>query len=156
MKARDLAAPYPTVRLDTPATEAARVLTEHGRPGLLVVDEHDHPVAILPASQVLRLLIPSYVQEDPALARVVEESVADKMCEALEGRSVAQLLPKDRARVPLVQADDTMLEVAALMAAERSPLVAVVEGKGGTGSMVGAITAAALLTRLLPRRITGA
>ena len=40
--------------MDTDALNAARVLTEHNRPGLIVVDEHEHPLAILPGSQVLR------------------------------------------------------------------------------------------------------
>ena len=110
MKARDLAAPYPTVRLDTPATDAVRVLTENGRPGLIVVDEHDHPVAILPGSQVLKFVIPRYVLEDPNLARVVEESVADSMCDALEQKTVAELLPKERVHLPVIQPDDTLLE----------------------------------------------
>lgn len=50
MKARDLAAPYPTVRMQTDALTAARLLTEHNRPGLIVVDEHDHPGRLLPAA----------------------------------------------------------------------------------------------------------
>ena len=39
MRARDLAAPFPTVTADTPALEAARLLAGQNLPGLIVVDE---------------------------------------------------------------------------------------------------------------------
>lgn len=154
MKARDLASPYPVVRADRPATEAARILTEAGRPALVVVDDHDHPIAILPASQVLRLIIPRYVQEDPALARIVDEAFADRMCESLEGRTVADVLPDKGPELVVVEPDDNAIEIAAKMASNHSPLVAVVDGRGREAPMLGAITVAALLAALLPRRIT--
>jgi CBS-domain-containing membrane protein len=147
--AQDLAAPYPTVRMDTPAREAARLLAERHLPGLIVVDENDHPVAILPGSQVLRVLVPSYVQDDPTLARVLEEEYADRICEALTGRTVADMLPSDRKKLPVVAPDDTALEIAAIMAANRSPLVAVVEQRDKSAPLIGVVTASDLLERLL-------
>jgi len=154
VKARDLAAPYPTVRADSPAAEAARMLTELGRPALVVVDEHDHPVAILPASQVLRLVIPRYIQDDPALARVVDEAFADHMCDSLVGKTVAELLPDQGPKLVIAEPDDNAIEIAAQMAGNRSPLVAVVDGRGPRAPMVGVITVASLLAGLLPERIT--
>jgi len=155
VQAHELASPYPTVRLDTGALEAARVLTEHGRPGLIVVDEHEHPIAVLPGSQVLRYLVPRYVQEDPTLARVVDEDFADKMCESLAARTVKDLLPSEKVPLPVVAPDDTVLEIAALMAASRSPLVAVVEDRDRHARMLGAISAAQLLGRILPDAAPG-
>jgi len=154
VKARDLAAPYPTVRTDSPATEAARLLTEVGRPALVVVNEHDHPVAILPASQVLRMVIPRYIQDDPALARVVDEAFADQICERLLGRTVEEMLPEQGPKLVLADPDDNVVEIAAQMAGARSPLVAVVDGRGKRAPMTGAITVARLLSELLPARIT--
>jgi CBS domain-containing protein len=136
--------------MDTPALEAARLLTEHGRPGLIVVDDNQHPVAILPGSQVLRMLVPRYVQDDPALARVLDEAHADKMCESLRGKTVKDLMPRQPPTLPVVNPDDTVLEIAAIMAANRSPLVAVVEERSKTASLSGAISASQLLGRILP------
>jgi CBS-domain-containing membrane protein len=153
--ARDLAVPYPTVTLETDALTAARVLTEHNRPGLIVVDAHQHPVAVLPGSQVLRVMIPTYVQEDPALARVLDEGFADEMCAALSGHSVKELVPKDRPVLPVANDDDTVLEIAAMMAANRSPLVAVLDGKGKDAALLGAISISDLLSRVLPRADRG-
>ena len=151
MLAHELAAPYPTVRLGTPAREAAQLLAERHLPGLIVVDENDHPVAILPGSQVLRVLVPTYVQDDPTLARVLEEEYADRISEVLTGKSVAEMLPSDSARrkLPVVAPDDTVLEIAAIMAANRSPLVAVVEERNPKAPLIGAVTASDLLGHLL-------
>lgn len=151
MLAQDLAAPYPTVRMDTSARDAAQLLAERHLPGLIVVDENDHPVAILPGSQVLRVLVPAYVQDDPTLARVLEEKYADKICDVLDGKTVADMLPSDsdRRKLPVVAPDDTVLEIAALMAANRSPVVAVVEARDKKAPLIGAVSVADLLERLL-------
>jgi CBS domain-containing protein len=150
VQAHQLAKPYPTVTMDAPALDAARLLTEHGRPGLIVVDENQHPVAILPGSQVLRMLVPRYVQDDPALARVMDEAHADQMCENLRGKKVKDLMAQQPPTLPVVNPDDTVLEIAAIMAANRSPLVAVVEERSSTAALSGAISAADLLGRILP------
>lgn len=151
MLAKDLATPYPTVRMNTSAPQAAQLLAERHLPGLIVVDENDHPIAILPGSQVLRVLVPTYVQDDPTLARVLEEKYADKICDVLAGKTVADMLPSDsdRRKLPVVAPDDTVLEIAAIMAASRSPVVAVVEARDKRAPLIGAISVADLLQRLL-------
>ena len=141
------------MRAGASAADAAGILTGVGRPALVVVDDHDHPIAILPASQVLRFVIPRYIQDDPALARVVDEEFADHMCDSLAGKTVAELLPKDGPQLVIAEPDDNAIEIAALMAGNRSPLVAVVDGKGPKARMIGAITVATLLSGLLPERI---
>ncbi|MGH3308969.1 MAG: CBS domain-containing protein [Nocardioides sp.] len=151
MQAHELASPYPTVRMETPAVDAVRVLTEHDRPGLIVVDDNEHPLAILPGSQVLRMLIPRYVQDDPTLARVLDEDFADRIYEALADKTVHDLLPREKVPLPVVAPDDTVLEIAAIMAADRSPLVAVVEERSKTAPLIGAISASQLIGRVLPR-----
>jgi CBS domain-containing protein len=127
------------------------VLTEHDRPGLIVVDDNDHPVAVLPASQVLRMMIPRYVQDDPTLARVLDEDFADKIYEALSDKTVSDLLPSDKVPLPVVAPDDTVLEIAAIMAANRSPLVAVLEKRSKTAPLLGAVSASQLIGRVLPK-----
>lgn len=155
MQARDLAQPYPTVRMDTDGLTAARLLTEHNRPGLIVVDDQDHPIAVLPGSQVLRVMIPTYVQDDPALARVLDEGFADAICAKLAERSVQELVPKDKPPLPVANDDDTVLEIAAMMAANRSPLVAVLDGKGKDAALLGAISISDLLGKVLPGQNVG-
>ncbi|MER5221780.1 CBS domain-containing protein [Streptomyces flaveus] len=149
MRARDLAVEYETVGLDTDALEAARLMARHRLPALLVVDESGAPKAILPASQMIKILVPAYVIEDPTLAAVVDERHADRLCQALKGRTVRDCLSKSVPAPPVAAPDDTALEVAALMAQVRSPLVAVVEKDKAGLHLLGVITASHLLDRLL-------
>lgn len=136
---------------DTSAMEAARLLAEHRLPGLIVIDAQHRPTAVLPASQLLRAIIPRYIRDDPALARVFDESHADKLCEQLAGKRVADLIEPDRKPPPIVDANATAVEIASVMASAHSPVVAVSDDAHRTDApMIGVVTAAQLLTRLLP------
>lgn len=148
MRARELATPFPTIRFDTPAIEAARLLAGQDLPGLIVVDDEGRPKTILAGTQVLRMAIPRYCQDDPMLARVIDESAADVFLNGLGDTTVAQVLPEERRELPIVTGDATVLEVAAVIAAARVPLAAVVDDRG---AVFGAITLDALLDRLLER-----
>jgi CBS domain-containing protein len=146
MRARDLTGPYPTVTLEDSALQAARLLAANNLPGLIVVDNRGRPYTILPGTQVLRLAIPRYCIDDPTLARVVDEAHADQFLRDLADRSVAECLPEKQRELAVVDPDATVLEIAALMARTRSPLVAVMAGQ----DMIGAITLDTLLDRMLP------
>ncbi|WP_214409755.1 CBS domain-containing protein [Sphaerisporangium fuscum] len=145
MHARDLVTDFPTVRQDTSAVEAARLLAEQALPGLIVVDDDGTPLCVLPGTQVLRLAVPRYCQDDPALASVIDEGHADLFLRALGRRTVRECLPEQPRELPITDPDATVLEVAALMARTHSPLVAVVED----GRLLGAVTLHALLRRVL-------
>ncbi|MBN1171831.1 MAG: CBS domain-containing protein [Micromonosporaceae bacterium] len=145
MKARDLAAPYPTVRIDTPMVEAARLLAGQDLPGLIVVNRQGEPFTVLPGTQVLRMAIPRYCQEDPTLARVIDEAAADLFLRHLGDRTVVECLPERPKALPVVDPNATVLEIAAVMAATATPLVAVLDDRGG---LIGAITLDALLDRM--------
>lgn len=136
-----MAEPFPVVGLDSDALEAASMLAQNRLPGLIVTDEKGAPYTVLPASQVVRFLVPRYVQDDPSLARVIDESFADKVAEKLAGVTVRKLLPERPAELAVLNGEDTVLEVAAMMARLRSPLVVVVDGE----RILGAITASRLL-----------
>lgn len=145
MRAEDIAEEYPTVSIEADALDAARMLAEHRLPGLLVTDTSGCPYAVLPASQVVRFIVPRYVQDDPFLAGVLNESTADRCAEKLSGKTVRDVLPDHLVDVPPANAEDTIIEVAALMARLRSPLVAVVKD----GKLHGVITASRVLAAAL-------
>lgn len=148
MLARDLAATVPTVGLDTDGLEATRVLAQSQLPGLVVVDDNGRPHAVLPGSQVLRFLLPDYVVRDPSLARVFNENAADELGRELSQHRVRDVLPEEPDEIPILNGGDTSVEIAVAMARIHSPLVAVMEGH----RLIGAVTTAALLDRLLPDR----
>jgi CBS domain-containing protein len=147
MLAAELARHYPTVTLGTDALEAARILADARLPGLIVLDDDGQPYTVLPGSQVLRFIVPAYVQEDPTLARAYDEASADSMCDELVARTVRDVLPKrvDLFDLPVVAADATSIEIAAVMAGQRSPIVAVMDGS----RFVGAVVVSTLLEHLL-------
>jgi CBS domain-containing protein len=148
MRARDLAETYPIVTMDTPALEAARRLATEQLNGLVVVDDKGRPKCVLPATQVLRLGVPGYARDDPALARVVDEAHADVFLRELGNRTIADCQLKKDSELPVVDEDATVLEVAALMARARSPVIPVLDS---AGRMTGAITLQRLLDRVLSR-----
>jgi CBS domain-containing protein len=146
VRAQEIVEEFPVVNIDSPALDAVRLLAEHRLNGIVVVTHtSETPYAILPASQVVRFIVPGYVQEDPGLAGVFTESMADEAAEKLDGKAIRDLLPKQRQSVPVVDPDDTIIEVAELMARVRSPLVAVVQ----KNRWLGVITASRLLAAAL-------
>lgn len=146
MRARDLMAPFPAVMPATPAIDAARLLARQDLPGLIIADDAGRPSAILGGTQVLRMALPAYVVEDATLALVVDEATADMFAESLRGRTVRDCLSHEHQEAPAVGADATVLEIAALMARTRSPLVAVTDE---LGRLLGAVTLAALMDRVV-------
>ena len=145
MRAEELAEDFPVVTADSDALAAARLLAEYRLPGIVVTDNSGKPFAVLPASQVVRFIVPRYVQDDPSLAGVLNESMADRTADKLGGKKVRDVLPEHLVKVPSAQADDTIIEVAAVMARLRSPLIAVVKD----GKLFGVITASRLLDAAL-------
>jgi CBS domain-containing protein len=143
--AGDISEDFAVVTMDSPALDAARLLAQHRLPGLIVTDTSGHPYAVLPASQVVRFIVPGYVQDDPSLAGVLNESMADRAAEKLGAKKVRDVLPEHRVDLPTVDADDTIIEVAAIMARHHSPLLAVMKG----GALQGVITAQRLLAAAL-------
>ena len=144
--AEQMAEDAPLVDLDTNALEAAQLLAERRLPALVVTDTDGSPHSILPASQVVRFLVPGYVQDDPSLARVMNESMADRAGDKLGGKRVRDLLPRERRELAAVNHDDTIIEVAAIMARLRCPVAAVMKD----GGLIGVISASRLLELASP------
>ncbi len=148
MRAGDIVEDFPIVDIDSSALDAVRLLAEHRLTGIVVgTNTSDQPFAVLPASQVVRFIVPGYVQDDPGLAGVLTESMADHATDKLRGKTIRDVLPQKRQHVPVVDADDTIIEVAEVMARLHSPLVTVVKD----GRLHGVITASRLLAAALKR-----
>jgi CBS domain-containing protein len=146
VQAAEIAERYPAVvEVDSPAMEAVRLLAEHSLPGIVVVTAEQQLYAVLPASQVVRFILPSYVQNDPVLASVFTEAMADRVAEKLGDKTIRDLLPRPQPTLAAVKGDDTIIEVAEVMERLRSPLVAVMRQH----KVHGAITAPRLLAMAL-------
>lgn len=145
MRAQDLVGQVPRVEMGLPVVDAARTLADHCLPGLIVVDDNGRPVAVLSGVDVLRLVVPAYIQYSPVIAQAIDEAHADMFPEEVSHRTVGQCLPYQRLEPPVVDADATAVEIAALMVTTNCPLVAVVDQ---SESLLGVITLDSLLKRL--------
>lgn len=145
MQAHDIRVTVPTVTVRDPVAKAVRIMAVGRLPGLIVVDDRGRPQIVLPGTQVLRLAVPGAYQEDPALARTVDEEHADSFWLELGELTVGDCLPHHPIKPVTVPPDATLLEIAAIMARMHSPLVAVVDRDG---RLTGAITLERLLTSL--------
>jgi CBS domain-containing protein len=149
VRARDLAIAYPSLAPDAPAQEAARLLAEENVEGVFVHDEHAELQGVVTDTMLLAFLLPRYLAEDRALVGVLGEDVADALWQRLEGRPVRELLPASTAGLAEVDADDTLVKVAATLVRASASLV-VVRDPGGR--LLGGITTSRLITRLLGAR----
>ena len=86
-------------------------------------------------------MVPEYVQADPALAGVLGEVPIKEISARLGHATVADLVSARPVDLAVLKADDTVVELAAIMARLRSPLCAVVDGR----TILGVVTAARLL-----------
>ncbi len=133
MIAADLAEAVPTVSRHTLGAEAARVIAEYRLPGLVVADDAGVPIAVVPGSQLLSVILPQYVRDDPHLAHVFDEEDADELCAKLNNTTIGELLDAQRLvakTLPAVEPDATVIEVAAVMVADRAPLIVVRDHHG--------------------------
>lgn len=149
MRARQLALPVPTVTPDELVSTAVQVMAGANLPGLVVVDAEGRPLTVLPGTQVLLLTVPRVHREDATLASTIDEQHADVFWDELGDLRVGDCLPKSLGKPAVIGADATLLEIAALMARVRSPLVAVVDAQG---DLLGAITLDRLTARLAEGR----
>jgi len=138
----------PPISLSTEALAAARLIGEARLPGLIVCEDDGSPHTVLGGSQVLRFMIPQYVQDDPTLARVYNDAAAEKLLGTLSNKTVRDLLPRrqDRNDVPVVDRDATTVDIAAVLAQLHSPVVEVLDH----GRVTGAVTVSRLFEHLFP------
>ena len=78
----------------------------------------------------------------------MNESMADRAGDKLASKRVRDLLPHERRELAAVNHDDTIIEVAAIMARLRCPLAAVMKGD----KLIGVISASRLLELALQPR----
>ena len=136
------------LRDTAPAVEAAAVLVRHDVRAALVVGDAGEFVGVLSDSELLRALLPPFVGESRALARVLEEGASDVLFRRVESLSVRDLMPDERDATPIVHGDDTLVEVADVMVRSRASLVGVLD----EGRLIGGISIDDLISHLLKPR----
>ena len=162
------------VRRGTTGAEAARVIAEYRLSGLVVADEAGVPIAVVPGSQVLSLVLPQYVRDEPNLSHAYDERGADELCRVLNEATIGELLEAKKLtglKPPSVLPEDTLIEAASAMDSGHTPLILVIDRaallrrhhpeppscrhrhRGRSGQPAGAAPAGA--RRTAPRRYCG-
>ncbi len=130
MKAAELAEQVPMVQRSTTGAEAARVIAEYRLSGLVVAGDDGVPIAVIPGSQILSLVLPQYVRDEPNLAHAYDEAGADELCGALNRATIGELLEAKRltgTKPPSVLPEDTLIEIASAMDAAHTPVILVID-----------------------------
>jgi len=122
------------VRRETTGAEAARVIAEYRLSGLVVADDAGVPIAVVPGSQLLGVVLPQYIRDDPNLAHAYDEQGAQEQCRALNDATIGELLKAKHltgTKPPSVGPEDTLIEIASVMDAGHTPVVLVTDQDGG-------------------------
>lgn len=133
MLAQDLAEQIPTVTPRTTGAEAARLMAEYRLSGVVVADDRGRPVAVIPGSQLLGLILPSFLSDNPNLAHSYDEESADELCQRLNSVTLDSLLQGKALtahKLPSVLPDDTLVEIASVMVQGHFPLICVTDQAG--------------------------
>jgi CBS domain-containing protein len=136
MRAADLQQSLPMVERDRSIAAASKVITEQGRIGVVVCDSSGAPIGMITALDVFRLALPDYLVDDPSLAATLDEASIDDLIERLRAKTVAEAVSDESVRlrpVPVVDADATVLEIAAVLVSAGSA-IAVVGGTSGSNA----------------------
>lgn len=150
MRARDVMAPATVVAPGGPTSELIEAFSDPDVRAVAVVTEVGELVGIITERRMLEALLPAYVKDDEALARVLEEEVGAGLSARLTGKRCIDLVDETIRDHGTVAPDDTLIEVAVAMVRWSDPAVLVVEGK----TVLGVITVDVLLPALLSPKKT--
>jgi CBS-domain-containing membrane protein len=135
MHASDIVETLPTATLDDDLLSVIRTLVEHCLPGLPVTDASGEVVGCMSSVDLLRAALPRYLHNDCRLARVLDESAADRIARTLTGLRVRDVVGT-LTPVPGVRPQATAVELAQLMAERGCSIVVVDKGASGEPGVV--------------------
>lgn len=128
MRVSELAITLPVVDRETSAVSAAQIIAKDSRASIVVANAKGHPVAVISAVDVVRVLVPRYVMDDVSLAAVFDEKGAEEVWRDVPDSTIGDLIDDDESRVLDIlefEPDATLLEAAARMADERAVIALV-------------------------------
>ena len=128
MRASDIQIALQPITRATTALEAARLIAADRLAALVIANEEGTPVAVVSAVDALGLLVPNYIMSDLSLSGVFSETGAEDVWNGTAQRAIAELLDDTGVRkheLLKVDADATLVEIAAQMADERAQIALV-------------------------------
>jgi hypothetical protein len=93
------------------ALDPTRVLAERRLNGLVVdTDTLERLYPVIPASEIIRFVVPRYRQCDSSLASLFTESIADQAANKRPGQVIRDRLRQKRKHVRVVDPDDAIID----------------------------------------------
>ncbi|QDP96903.1 CBS domain-containing protein [Microlunatus elymi] len=138
MRARDIQVETPMISRRSSVAEASRMIADRGKIGVVVADDRGTPLGMITALDVFRLALPDYLLDDSSLAATLDEQAIEELIAPLRDKTVAEVIADQAVRlrpVPTVDADATVLEIAAVLVSAGS-MIAVVGAAGRDGARV--------------------
>lgn len=148
MRATDIRTTIAMVDRNRSVAEASRVIADSGKTGVLVSDGAE-PIGVITALDVLRLAMPDYLLDDPSLAATLDEQAIEELLAPLRDKTLAEVIADRTVQlrpVPEVDADATMLEIAAVLVAAGCPVAVIADDQDRQDRFV---TLAAVLESVL-------
>lgn len=122
--------PVVTITKDHTIQEAVNVMNQHDTNGLIVVgdDNQSHKIfGVLSSYDILKYLIPDYLEEDKHLASFEPSELFIKRATDIKNHKVSECMTVKR--VHTVTPDDSLIEAAALLTEYRIHRLPVVDEK---------------------------
>jgi len=146
MRAHDLVRPHPTLSAPAPASGAVHLARATSVRSFLVIDPSGVLVGVVSNTDILRAMLPPYVEERPSIARVLAHDEADLLWEHCRRKRIEELVTPGA----VVSPDATIVEVISVMIRTRAPLV----GVAAEGRLLGGISLGQVLDSLPPPRLS--
>lgn len=148
VQAKDLMRRAAVFHPDDPAEDLVLAFETAGLRAVAVASLDGRLIRMVTDLDLLHALLPPYVQEDPVLARVLEDNAAWALRRRLKGQRVRHVANVRPGSGQAVRPEDTLVEVTSAMVQVGDPAIPVVAGD----VVVGVIAVDELLPALLARR----
>jgi len=123
-----------TISVNATFEEAARIMIEEKRNGLVVLDDEEKVTGMLSSLHLIKYIVPDYLEEDKHLAAFEATDVFAKRVHEIKDDPITQFMNPD---YHAVKAEDSLMEAATLMSEWNTRHLPVVNGDN---ELVGYIT----------------
>ena len=144
MKVRDAMLEHPiTVKPDDLFTELLRRMLDSRQATAAVLDDHDALVGVVGIHDILRKIVPLYIDMDNKLMEVMHEGYVEERLPRLKGTRVADLMIT---KLDCVRPNDSLILAVSIIVENRRKTLPVID----EGKFIGMITRRSILELVGP------
>lgn len=139
MRIKDIMDSSPkVVRVSDTFEHLIKVLDEEKSHVIFVVDSEDRLKGIVTEGDIVKVLVPKYVNEDESLISVMDENYFEEKCKEKRNLSIEEIMQKS---LYTIEEEDTIIKAAALMVIHRIHTLPVLR----SGKLTGFLSRMALI-----------